>query len=359
MTRTQRMIAESGSLVVILTQFQRGHSMTVQNQLTPVGIDIGAYKHQVCIGEKGRSFSIDNNATGWRKLITKLKCLPEVRVTMEATGAYYLDLAIALSTAGLAVQVINPKAAHHFAKALSQRSKTDALDAGVLAAYSARMRFCPWQLPQPNCFALRALSRQILALTTERAANKNRLHALSAQGLAPKVLVQDLKRGIAQLDRRIAKLSEAALELIHGDPELSAQHTALVSATGVGDASALAVLGELVLLPRRMSARQCASHAGLDVRLHESGTSVAKPARLSKHGNRHLRSALYMPALVATQHDPVARAFYQRLISRGKTKLQALCAVMRKYLTAFWALIKNPQPFDTCKLFDVRQLEIA
>lgn len=353
------MVAESGSLVVILTHFRKGHRMAIQNRSTPVGIDIGAYRHQVCIGEQGRAFAIDNNPAGWRTLIARLKRLPEVRVTMEATGVYYLDLALALSTAGLAVQVINPKAAHHFAKALSQRSKTDALDAGVLAAYSARMRFRPWQPPQPNCFALRALSRQILALTTERAANKNRLHALGAQGYAPKVLVADLKRGIAQLDRRIARLSEAALVLIHGDPELSAQHAALVSTTGVGDASALTLLGELVLLPRHMNSRQCASHAGLDVRLHESGTSVAKPARLSKHGNRHLRAALYMPALVATRHDPTTKAFYQHLIARGKTKLQALCAVMRKYLTAFWALIKNPAPFETQKLFDTRQLEIA
>lgn len=328
--------------------------MAVHTQLTPVGVDIGAKTHQVCIGERGRPFTIDNTPAGGQALVRRLKRLAAVQVTLEATGVYYLDVALALSQAGLPVQVINPKAAHHFAKAIGQRSKTDALDAALLAAFSARMAFQPWHPPRQNLFALRALARQIGTLTAERAASKNRLHAAHAQCYAPKALVRDLKQGIAQLERRIDKLAAAARELIDADPELSTQYAAITHATGFAEASALAVLGELVLVPQELRARQCVSHAGLDVRHCESGTSVAKPGRLSKQGNRHLRAALYMPALVATQHDPVTRAFYQHLIAQGKTKLQALCAVMRKYLTALWAIVKHPQPFDTTKLFNIK-----
>ncbi|MBI4479719.1 MAG: IS110 family transposase, partial [Acidobacteria bacterium] len=91
--------------------------------------------------------------------------------------------------------------------------------------------------------------------------------------------------------------------------------------------------------------------AGLDPREYSSGTSVRRKTRISKAGNRHLRRALYMPALVAVRHDPHLGAFYQRLLARGKTKLQALVAVMRKLLHAIFGLFKHRQPYDGSKLF--------
>jgi transposase len=92
-------------------------------------------------------------------------------------------------------------------------------------------------------------------------------------------------------------------------------------------------------------------HAGLDVRIFQSGTSVDKAPRISRHGNKYLRRALFHPALVAGVHDPHARAFKERLIARGKKKMQANVAVMRKLLTAAWALVRNPAEYDGGKLF--------
>jgi transposase len=325
---------------------------------TWVGADIGAYRHRVCIGlgAAAREFDIENTPAGARELVRALKG-KRARVSLEATGIYYLDLALALAAADIEVMVVNPRMAHHFIKALGRRSKTDALDARALAEYAARMPWRAWQPPRKALLELRAIARQIEAITRARAGDKNRLHALGAQAGAPRVLVRDLQGAVRGADRRIAKLAGAARKLIEADSELEARYAALTSATGIGQTSALAILAELALLPRDMRSRECTSHAGLDVRLVESGSSVHKRPRLSKHGNRHLRAALYMPALVAVQHDPITRAYYEHLIAQGKTRMQALGAVMRKYLTACWAIVKDPKPFDTEQLFDITPSE--
>ena len=89
----------------------------------------------------------------------------------------------------------------------------------------------------------------------------------------------------------------------------------------------------------------------IDPREHSSGSSVHKKTRISKAGNRHLRRALSMPALVAVRHDPHLRAFYQHLLDKGKAKLQALVAVMRKLLHAIFGMFKHRQAYDGAKLF--------
>ncbi len=138
---------------------------------------------------------------------------------------------------------------------------------------------------------------------------------------------------------------------MQGDAALAARFQALDSIIGIGPTSALALLAELLVLPQDINSRACVCHAGLDVRIHRSGSSVELAPRLSKHGNKYLRRALYMPALVAVVHDPHARAFRDRLIARGKKKMQAIAAIMRKLLTAAWALVRNPAPYDGAKLF--------
>ncbi len=125
----------------------------------------------------------------------------------------------------------------------------------------------------------------------------------------------------------------------------------LLSIPGVGATSALHLLAELTLLPAGMDVRQWVAYAGLDPREYTSGTSVHKKIRISKSGNHHLRRALYMPALVAVRHDPHLRAFYEHLVARGKTKMQALTATMRKLLHAIFGMFKHDQLFDGTKVF--------
>jgi transposase len=94
-----------------------------------------------------------------------------------------------------------------------------------------------------------------------------------------------------------------------------------------------------------MTVRQWVAHAGLDPRAHQSGTSVDKPARISKVGNAHIRRVLFMPALVAVQRNLHVRAFFEKLFARGKTPLQAYVAVMRKLLHAIYGMFTTRTPF--------------
>ena len=113
----------------------------------------------------------------------------------------------------------------------------------------------------------------------------------------------------------------------------------------------MAILAELTLLSPDLDVRQWVPAAGIDPREYSSGSSVHKKTRISKAGNRHLRRALYMPALVAVRHDLHLRAFYQHLIDHGKAKLQALVAVMRKLLHAIFGMFKHRQAYDGSKIF--------
>jgi transposase len=270
---------------------------------------------------------------------------------MEATGIYYLDLAVALTEADLPVSVINPKSFRHFAELTLTRTKTDGVDSALLAEYAERMAPKLWTPPEPVCLELRDLGRQINRLTGSRTQAKNRLHALQSKNSTSSLLLEDQQEGIEFLEKRIKRLREAAETLIAGHEALSRHYNNLQQATGMGKASTLSILAELCVLPDDMKAPQVSRFAGLDVRLTQSGSSVNRPARLNKAGNAYLRAALYMPAMSAVRSDERAKAFYDALVGRGKKKIQAQCAVMRKYLTGIWACMKNETPFDSALLF--------
>jgi transposase len=119
----------------------------------------------------------------------------------------------------------------------------------------------------------------------------------------------------------------------------------------IAETSAIALMGELLLLPKGLTHKQWVKYAGLDPRAFDSGTSVHKAARLSKAGNRQIRQALYMPALCAKCHDPYVKAFFEHLIEKGKKPLQALCAVMRKLLHAIHGMLRDNRAFDNTRFY--------
>lgn len=319
-----------------------------------VGIDIGASSFDAVVykaGKFSKSERYRQTPDDHNKLISKLKSLNPTYIVMEATGVYYFDLAVALAQAGLPVAVVNPKSTKHFAHVKLQNSKTDTIDAALLAEYGARIEPRAWTAPNQHRQALRGIGRQINRLIGARTQARNRLHAMRATLSTPSLLIEDESHAIDMLEQRIERLRRAALELMEEAPELKQLHQHFCAAKGIGDASALALLAELCVLPDHLKSGQVSRLAGLDVRLHQSGSSVNKKARISKAGNIYIRSALYMPAMSAVRFDPHAKAFYEALVARGKTKLQAQVAVMRKYLTGLWACIKSDTPFDSSLLF--------
>lgn len=318
------------------------------------GIDVGAKELVLVIRKNAVSMKVqtfDNTPAERQRLVKRLHAFPDITVCLEATGVYYLDIALALTDAGIRLNVINPKASHNFAKVLLRNNKTDAVDADTLAQYAERMPYQPWTRPSNEALTLRALARRINVLTRNKAAAKNQMHALTFSPQTPQAVLRDLTLSISQLEKRIAKLAEEATHFIQAHPLLARPFALLLTIKGIGETSAIALLGELLLLPQGLTHKQWVKGAGLNPRHFTSGTSVAKPARLSKAGNRYIRQALYMPALSAKAHDPYVRGFFEHLIALGKTPLQAVCAVMRKLLHAIHGMLTQDQVFDNTRFY--------
>lgn len=327
-----------------------------------VGIDIAAKSFDLIVRRNGKNSSVerfDQTPEGHDKAVRKLVTLSPERVVMEATGIYFLDLALRLHEADLKVCVINPKSFHRFAELKLNGTKTDAIDSALLAEYAERMEPRLWTPPATERLALREIGRQINRLIHARTQAKNRLHALRVSKRTPALLVEDEQEGVEWLDCRINRLSQAAKEMILQSESLETPWRNMMAAKGVAEASAVAILAELAVLPEQMKSSQVSRHAGLDVRLTQSGTSVNKPGRLNKAGNAYLRSALFMPAMCAVRYQPETKAFYEALLARGKKKRQAQCAVMRKYLTGLWACLKSGTPFDAKLLFSTEHQKMA
>jgi transposase len=319
------------------------------------GIEVSATSLLVELEREGasrRRREFPNTPQGHQALVNWLLAPSRtVRVVMEATGLYGLDLALRLDAeAILELMIANPRSVRHFAHALMKRSKNDPIDAGVLLEFVRRMPFQPWVRPSAAALALHALAHRLESLTEMHAAEKNRLHAAKLSRALPAAVVRDLQRSLRSLKRALDRLSRQAVEVIGKDPHLNPRYQLLLSTCGIAPASAVQILAQLAVLAPHLDIRQWVAQAGLDPRQYSSGSSVHKKTRISKTGNRHLRRALYMPALVAIRHQPHLRAFYQRLVARGKTKMQALVAVMRKLLHAIFGMFKHNQPFDASRL---------
>jgi transposase len=318
-----------------------------------VGIDVSAAEVVVAIEGNAKRLTFENDLEGHARLVRFLtRRRASARVCLEATGIYHLDLALALHRAPrIEVSVLNPAVVRDFGRALMERSKTDRVDAGVLLAYAQRMPFVPWQPPAPEILDLRAIVRRMGALTVARTQERNRLHAAGRCTELTGAITWDIEAHLEHLAHSLERLEEQALAIVKAQPELARRFARLISVRGIATASALAILAELAVLPADMSARQWVAHAGLDPRQQESGTSLRKPTRISKAGNRHLRAALYMPAMVASQREPKIRDFYQHRIARGLKPIQALVAIERKLLHAIHGMWSSDTDFDGSKFF--------
>jgi transposase len=326
------------------------------SNLDTCGIEVSAKELVVKLRRQGELEPLRNftNTPEGREMVVRYlrRAGRVVRVCLESSGLYGLDLALALSaTPGLEVMVANPRAVRHFAHALMQRSKSDPVDAGVLEEFAARMPFQAWQRPCAAALALHALARRLRELVEIQTAEKSREHAAGVSEAIPAAVRRDLARSLRAQQRAIERLTRQARKLIAQDPQLRERFELLDSIPGIGETSAVQLLGELAVLAPDLEARQWVAYAGMDPRQFTSGSSVHKKPRISKAGNKHLRHALFMPALVAVRHDPYLGAFYQHLLAKGKFKMQALVAVMRKLLHAIHAMFKNHQAYDGSKLF--------
>jgi len=328
------------------------------SKMNYAGIDVSAETLMVSVwrdGECSSPKSFPNDAAGHKAICRHIRhrgC--SVRVCLESTGVYGLDLALALDKhPGIEVMVANPRTVRRFAEASRERAKNDIVDTYVLVEYARRMEFQPWSPPSKKELRLRAISRQILVFTEDRTKAKNRLHAAKVSKTTPALVVNTFNETIEFCERQIKKLTVAARKLIKGESNLKHKFDLLISVKGIGEKSAIRILSELAVLSEDFDARQWVALAGLDPREFKSGKSVNRRKGISKAGNKYLRQALYMPALVACKYEPNVRAFRDHLVAKGKKPIQAVVAVMRKLLHAIWGMFKNDQTFKGEKFYRI------
>lgn len=323
-----------------------------------VGIDVASKTLAVALEHPGRTsktFEVPNTPGGHRRLVRRLTARKLLaRVCMEATGVYGFELAWTLHhSPGIEVEVINPRAVRDFARAWLQRSKTDAIDAQVLLEFARRMPFESWRPPSLRILEIRTIARRLEALLRTRTREKNRLHMAERCPEITALVRQDILEHLKHLNRSIRNLQQLAISLVRKDPNLAKRFQVLLTVRGIAETSALHILAELATLPEDMSPRQWVAHAGLDPRQHESGSSISKPARISRVGNSHLRRALFFPAMVSARSEPRVRAYYEHLLERGKKPMQANVAVMRKLLHAIHGMFTTQSSFRGEKFYAI------
>jgi len=326
-------------------------------QVNNIGVDVDS-KFLVChcLTEEGKfkgCKTFNNTSSGFRKLIKWATARNEkARVCMEATGVYSIPLALALHCEPLIdTAVVNPRTIKKFAEARLQRGKTDAMDAETIAEFLYRMPFRQWEPPSEEILELQLLTRRVVQLNAELTRERNRNSAAKKMGGVGRFVANDTAVNMRHIERRIETVEQECLSLISDIPELENKLSLLKSIPGIADKTGSRILAELSSLPTEMKAKQWVAYAGLDPRPYESGTSTHKPRRITKDGNRYLRNALYFPALVAYRNDPNIKAFYDKLIARGKKPIQAIVAIMRKLLLAIWGMFKSNTSWNPNKFY--------
>jgi transposase len=311
-----------------------------------VGIDVAKAKLDVALkmpAGKWRTKVVANTSAGFEELRAWLakhgaSC---AHVCMEATGVYWEAVASDLADHGFAVSVVNPAQIKAFAGAMGVRTKTDAVDAKVIAEFCCDRAPATWLPPSKSVRRLRALVGRRESLVDLRTQESNRLEVAATE-----VVRQSIEQVIAHLNEQIKQIERQIGKDIEEDPTLKEQRELLASIPGVGDKTIALFLSHYGGELRFDKTRQAVAFAGLDTRKHESGTSVQGKPRLSKMGHSDIRRGLYMPAVVAMTRTPWGKAFSSRLLAAGKPKMLILGALMRKIVTIAYGVLKSGTPFN-------------
>jgi transposase len=319
-----------------------------------VGIDVSKKTLDVAITVDGKqikaSKSVHNNLGGYRLIEqwTGTQCqkhgCERIHYVLESTGIYSDRVVEYLQQRGdLKVSVINPFQAKSWGKSIGVRTKTDKVDAQLLALYAAAIKPEPTVEMNKELKELRTLVRHLEYLTTRRGQEQGHLESASNP-----VVASSIKKIISNYDKRIKEIEKAIEEHIKKHPGLKGKTELLKSIPGIGDITSKILLCELHLENGGaiISAKAQTAHAGLAPEHRVSGTSVRGKSHICRVGNSRLRECLYFPAIVATKHNPVISEFYNRLIQRGKPKMVALVAAMRKLLVITVGVLNNGTAFD-------------
>ena len=303
-----------------------------------IGIDVAKQNFDLHSLETGQDRRMKNSADGIRQCVALCNEIrPELIVT-EATGGYERNLAGTLQAEGFAVAVVNPRRIRDFARAAGQIAKTDKLDASIIAQFAATMEPRPTEQINERTQKLKALVARRNQLVGLHTAESNRLEHADTSSIQRSIaaVVRVIEAQLKSIDRQIE-------QHVQETPQLHQRSEIIDSAPGIGPVTAHMLVTELPELGR-LNRRQIAALVGVAPIARDSGTFRGK--RMTGGGRKEIRSRLFMPTLVAVRYNPVLKAYYTGLISRGKCKMVALVAAMRKLLCILNSMVKNNQKWD-------------
>lgn len=314
-----------------------------------VGIDMAKYDSVSAIELEDSSVKlshpkIKNTQRGFNQLkqwVNKQASKHEaasVHIGVESTGGYETPLVEWFRKhTDFMITVLNPVQVKRFAQSQLIRTKTDKVDARIIANYMAIHKPKPTLFPSREVKLLQALSRHLEHLTRKRADEKTYLETV--RDSAVKAMT---RQTIKSYNRQIEKVEQRIKDHFETHPDLKSSKDLLMTIPGIGEITAAILLSEM---NGSMDPRQQVAHAGLAPQERQSGILKGK-TKLCKTGNKRLRTALFFPTLSAIVHNPVIAAFYKKLVSKGKPKMVAVCACMRKLLHIVVGVLKNKTPFN-------------
>jgi transposase len=301
-----------------------------------VGIDVSKDRLDAHALPQGESFVVSRNGAGLAQLVARLSDIAPALIAVEATGGFETVVAAALASAGLPVVVVNPAQVRHYAQALGKRAKTDPIDAIVIAGFARATRPAVRLLPDETTRLLGDLvarRRQIVEMMAAEGQRERRANARLKKSIAR--LRKALEKELAEIDGEID-------DHMRGSPVWAEKEDLLSSVPGVGSVIARTLIAEMPELGT-LDRRQIAALAGLAPWTRQSGQWRGKS--FIGGGRKSVRSALFLGAMVAARHNPVLKAFRDKLVAAGKPKLVAIIAVARKLLTILNAILRDKKPW--------------
>ncbi len=322
-----------------------------------LGIDVSKGSLSLCLGlvkdDLSKDFlsreDVTNDKQGFKELDKWLKKSSKGTdkpiVVMEATGVYHEGVAQYLYNKGYIVSVMQSGSVKRYAQSLDQRSKTDALDSKMLSMLGCEREPQVWSPPSELMQHLKSLSRERSTLLQEKSVENNRQQAIESSNYQDKRAQKRFKQRMKLLESQLEAIESEMLELSESDEELSRKLSYPMSIPGVSFITAVTVVAETSGFSLINNGKQLTSYAGYDVVLRDSGTFKGK-TRISKKGNKHIRSVLHMPSMAAIRFNPTLKPFYQRLKPKKVKPIVALVAVQRKMLLLIYTLWKNEENYD-------------
>jgi transposase len=301
-----------------------------------VGIDVSKDRLDVAVRPSGECFVVERNAAGLDDLVGRFKTINPSLVVLEATGGFETVVVATLAAAGLPVAVANPAQIRAFAKAIGQRAKTDPIDAAVIAYFGEATGLKPRPLPDQATQQLADLvgrRRQIVEMIGAERQREKRATARIKKSIGR--LVKTLERELSSVDTDID-------DAVRGSPAWRAKEDLLSSVPGVASIISRTLIADLPELGQ-LDRKEIAALVGLAPFTRQSGQWRGKS--FIGGGRASVRRVLFMGAMVATRHNPVLKAFFERLVAAGKPKKVAIIAVARKLLTILNAIVRDGTPW--------------